>query len=265
MASQFDSVIADIISDAPSGEITEIYEDLIKIVGESAKESILEAIEQYNIRNCIPIEVEGKQIIISEYNKDGVKFIDPITAISFSVDHLNRTGFDIGSSDISLSSVQEEIVKNLNEYTASDFSGEVTFGVYPIPNEEDKTSIIISSTKYNASNFWNGEWKSKYIFDSSSNSLEGEIDVDVHFYEDGNVSFKSNKKINLSSVNDAVSALKEVEVEFEKELDSSFSDLNEKQFKSLRRKLPITRSKVNWGKAIGNYRLGKDAAQGITN
>lgn len=122
--------------------------------------------------------------------------------------------------------------------------------------------IILISTRNNPSNFYNGNWKSEYIYDIDSTELTGTIDVHVHYYEDGNVSFRSNKEVEIIKTKDVVKTIQEIEKDFEDRLDVSFSELNEKKFKTLRRRLPITRSKVNWGKAIGTYRLGKDAAQG---
>ncbi|QLQ78182.1 hypothetical protein HG537_0A04290 [Torulaspora globosa] len=259
----FESIISQIIADSPSGEITEVWNDLIAIAGPSAKDAILDSIEQYNIENTVPVDIDGKSVIISSYNKEGSKFYDPIDHKLFSVDHLNRKGLDIEPyNSTTLNAVQQTILEGLQNYTSTNFPGNVTLAVYPIVEEPAKVAIIIVSTKYNPSNFWNGDWRSEYIYDSTSKELEGKIDVQAHYYEDGNVRFKSAKEVKVSNLEDVVKAIQEEEENFERNLDSSFSELNEKQFKTLRRKLPITRSKVNWGKAIGSYRLGRDAAQG---
>lgn len=261
--SSFESVISQIISDSPSGEIKQVYDDLVAIAGQDSRETILDAIEQYNIENLIPVDVEGESVIISKYNKEGSKFFDPNKSKSFSVDHLSRKGFDVQPyQSTRLSLTQLDLFKSLQEYAERTFPGELTAAIYPIPEENDKFVIITVSTKYNPSNFWNGHWKSQYICSTSTNDIVGSIDVQVHYYEDGNLSFKSNKEYKVNDVTDAVKAIEEIEKKFEEDLDTSFSELNERQFKTLRRRLPITRSRVNWGKAIGNYRLGKDAAQG---
>ncbi|QLG72659.1 hypothetical protein HG535_0D03670 [Zygotorulaspora mrakii] len=261
--SQFESIISQIISDTPSGEIKQVYEDLITIAGENSKETVLDAIEQYNIKNLIPIEVDGKSVVLSRYNREGSKFFDPASSISFNVDHLNREGFDIQPfQSTQLNQVQEDLLKNLQKYAEKNFPGYLTTSIYPIPEESNKIVLSIVSMKYNPSNFWNGHWRSEYIFDSNFNKLKGSIDVQVHYYEDGNVSFKSSETFDLDDITDVIKTIAVKEKEFEENLDTSFSQLNETQFKSLRRRLPITRSRVNWGKAIGTYRLGKDAAQG---
>lgn len=267
--SNFDEIISEIIFDSPVGEIQDVYKSLVTIVGENAKDTILDVIQQYNIKNNIPIDVDGNKVILSEHNKNGAsRYFDPINAVSFTVDHLNRKGLDIEPFDtISLTDEHKKIYDQLLKYTNDTCPGDAVLALYPIvdegSNEEiKKIEIIINSAKYNPSNFWNGDWRSKYIFDLESKEINGRIAVKIHYYEDGNVNFSSNKDISQDNVSDVLKAISETEKEFEKSLDVSFTELNEKQFKALRRRLPITRSKVNWGKAIGNYRLGRDAAQG---
>ncbi|GCF00414.1 F-actin-capping protein subunit alpha [Zygosaccharomyces mellis] len=263
MSSAFESIVSRVISDTPSGEIKEVYQDLITIAGENSQNVILEAIEQYNIKNTIPVDVNGSNVILSSYNKEGSKFFDPAQSIIFSVDHLNRKGLDIAPYQGSeLKEIQQGYLQELNKYVEKNFTGQASVAVYPIPQEESKTAIVIVSTKYNPGNFWNGAWKSEYVYDSRLKQLKGFIDVQVHYYEDGNVSFKSRKDVEIADSESPIKSIQQVETEFESNLDVSFTELNERQFKQLRRRLPITRSRVNWGKAIGNYRLGRDAAQG---
>jgi capping protein alpha len=111
----------------------------------------------------------------------------------------------------------------------------------------------------------NGRWRSLYIFDPSSNSLDGSIKVDVHYYEDGNVRLLTNKAVSasLSSVTGAGIA-KEIatgEKKYQEELNRSFTSLSEGAFKALRRQLPVTRQKIEWDKVAG-YRLGQDIGGG---
>ncbi|CAI4034752.1 hypothetical protein SMKI_11G2020 [Saccharomyces mikatae IFO 1815] len=265
-SSKFEEVVNKIVSDSPPGELREIYDDLIKITSENSKNTILDAIENYNIQNCIPIDVNGKSIIVSKYNKEGAKFFDPINSVIFSVNHLERKGLDIEPYEFTHPSLEKEQLQDLHDklqkYLLLNFSGDVSFAVYPILEETNKISIIIVSTKYNPKNFWNGYWRSCYVYDLETKELSGSISTQVHYYEDGNVSFQSGKDISQFDIGDVVSAIKGIETSFEDELDRSFFELNEKQFKALRRRLPVTRSKINWGSAIGSYRLGKNAAEG---
>jgi hypothetical protein len=105
----------------------------------------------------------------------------------------------------------------------------------------------------------NGRWRSLYLFDTSSGSLEGTIKVDVHYYEDGNVRLLTNKPVSASLSTSASSAdiTKQIaifEKRYQEELNRAFSSLSEGAFKGLRRQLPVTRQKIEWEK-ISGYRV----------
>jgi len=111
----------------------------------------------------------------------------------------------------------------------------------------------------------NGRWRSLYIFDPSSSSLSGNIKVDVHYYEDGNVRLLTNKPVSASIASASASAIaREISVaekKYQEELNRGFGSLSEGAFKGLRRQLPITRQKIEWDKIAG-YRLGQDLGGG---
>jgi len=113
----------------------------------------------------------------------------------------------------------------------------------------------------------NGRWRSLYIFDPSSSSLSGNIKVDVHYYEDGNVRLLTNKPVSASvSSASATTIVREIttaEKKYQEEINKGFTNLSEGAFKGLRRQLPITRQKIEWDKIAG-YRLGQDIGGGST-
>lgn len=63
---------------------------------------------------------------------------------------------------------------------------------------------------------------------------------------------------NEKSAVEVISKIAAVESQYQEDVNDSFVNLNEGSFKALRRQLPVTRAKMNWGTAMGNYRLGKD-------
>lgn len=262
--SKFQGIISQIIKDSPAGEIKDVYNDLITIAGQDSKQTILEEIEKYNIENNVCVSVGNDSVILSKYNKSGTKYFDPITNKLFSVDHLNKKGLDIEVNTINeLNQSQKALYNELKKYTEDDFSGNVVAAVYPDTTNKDNLAIIIVSTKYSPNNFWTGDWRSIYNYDTTSKKLTGKIGLKVHYYEGGNVNFKSNEVFEENGIeeNEIIKTIRAFENKFEKDLDFSFNNLNEREFKSLRRRLPISRTKVNWGGAIGNYKLGKDAAE----
>jgi hypothetical protein len=105
----------------------------------------------------------------------------------------------------------------------------------------------------------NGRWRSTYIYTPSSPSLTGTINVDVHYYEDGNVRLTTKKQPEISvssnaSATEIVRQIALVEKKYQEELNRGFTALSEGAFKGLRRQLPVTRQKVEWEK-VGSYRV----------
>ena len=100
---------------------------------------------------------------------------------------------------------------------------------------------------------------------SSSTTVSGTIHVNVHYYEDGNVSLSNTKPVSISipsvSAEAIISRIAGAERDHQEELNRAFSRLAEGAFKGLRRQLPITRQKVDWEK-VGGYRVGQDISGG---
>jgi capping protein (actin filament) muscle Z-line, alpha len=125
---------------------------------------------------------------------------------------------------------------------------------------------VTVANKYSPSNYWNGRWRSAYIYSPSSNSLKGTIQVDVHYYEDGNVRLITKKEVSVSvgagtSAGEIVKQIGAAERRYQEDLNKAFASLSEGAFKALRRQLPITRQKIEWEK-ISGYRLGQDIGGG---
>lgn len=150
------------------------------------------------------------------------------------------------------------MLKSLNTH-ASEHYPKASLGVYPT-GDDAQIAIVTVANKYSPSNFWNGRWRSSYIFNPSSGSLTGAIKVDVHYYEDGNVRLLTNKEVELKvggggSAGEVVRAIAGAEKKYQEDLNKAFGSLSEGAFKALRRQLPITRQKIEWEK-VASYRLG---------
>lgn len=130
-----------------------------------------------------------------------------------------------------------------------------TIGIYPTSNT---ITLVLVANKYSPQNFWNGRWRSTYTFDPSSSSLSGNVKIDVHYYEDGNVRMNTTKKVEAGNVSGGAEAVvKEIakaENKFQEELNRAFTALAEGSFKGLRRQLPVTRQRMEWEKHQG-YRV----------
>lgn len=87
--------------------------------------------------------------------------------------------------------------------------------------------------------------------------------IDVHYYEDGNVRLTtkhhSSFEAKSTDSSDIIAAIAEEEKKYQEELNTTFHGLNDNDFKSLRRQLPMTKQKINW-ENISSLKIGKDMA-----
>ena len=160
---------------------------------------------------------------------------------------------------------RKSLNKSLSTH-ASEHYPKSSHGVFPVPSSPSSLAIITVANKYSPTNYWNGRWRSSYIYDTSSGSISGSIKVDVHYYEDGNVRLLTTKEVNLSAGGSAngteiMRKIAAEEKKYQEDLNKAFGSLSEGAFKALRRQLPITRQKIEWEK-ISGYRLGQDIGGG---
>ncbi|KAI1148449.1 2-oxoisovalerate dehydrogenase beta subunit [Nemania diffusa] len=226
------------------------------------------AFEKYNEEQFATVKLPGgsQQVIISSHNSlgDG-RYFDVESSSSFAFDHATQKASDVKSYvlDGSQAELVKSTLKSLSTYVQEHYP-RASYGVFPTDNDT-KVAIIIVANKYSPNNFWNGRWRSLYIFDPSSGNLEGSVKVDVHYYEDGNVRLLTNKPVTASVSSDTgVGICKEIaagERKYQEELNRGFTSLSEGAFKSLRRQLPITRQKIEWDR-VASYRVGQDIGGG---
>ncbi|KAI1366931.1 2-oxoisovalerate dehydrogenase beta subunit [Xylaria arbuscula] len=270
------ATIESFVEGAPPGEVgnsllVQPIPENIKTLTINEPELVSElgpAFEKYNEEQFATIKLPGssQSVVISSHNSLGdSRYFDVESASSFAFDHTTQKASDVQS--YALEGPQAELVKStlksLSSYIDEHYSS-ASYGVYPIENDT-KVAVIIVSNKYSPQNYWNGRWRSLYIFDPSSGSLEGSIKVDVHYYEDGNVRLLTNKPIASSVSSDTGAGVaKEIaagEKKYQEELNRGFTSLSEGAFKSLRRQLPVTRQKIEWDK-VASYRVGQDIGGG---
>jgi len=269
MSSQLETVSA-FVEDAPPGELADVIADIkaLTLSSPNIVSKLGPAFEKYNEEQFVTTKLPGssQQVIISYHSSlgDG-RYYDVESSSSFAFDHTKQQASAVQS--YVLEGPQTDLVKStlksLGAYVKEHFAN-ASYGVYPIENDS-KLAIIIVANKYSPNNFWNGRWRSLYIFDPSSGDLEGSNKVDVHYYEDGNVRLLTNRSLSASVPSGTGSGIvKEISIsekKYQEELNKGFTGLSEGAFKSLRRQLPVTRQKIEWDKVTG-YRLGQDIGGG---
>ncbi|KAI8959326.1 2-oxoisovalerate dehydrogenase beta subunit [Daldinia sp. FL1419] len=254
------------VEGAPPGELSDVIND-IKALTFNEPDIVSKlgpAFERYNEEQFVTAKLPGssQQVIISSHSSlgDG-RYYDVESSSSFTFDHATQKASNVQS--YVLEGPQADLVKStlksVSAYVKEHFPNG-SYGVYSIEGDS-KIAVIIVANKYSPNNYWNGRWRSLYIFDPSSNALEGSIKVDVHYYEDGNVRLLTNKPVTGSvSSGTGAGIAKEIsaaERKYQEELNRGFTSLSEGAFKGLRRQLPVTRQKIEWDK-VASYRVGQD-------
>lgn len=180
----------------------------------------------------------------------------------------------------------QSLLKSLSAHATEHYPSS-SYGVYPIENDS-AIAILLVANRYSPNNFWsvhlfgeravysgdgtrltrnrNGRLRAIYHLPvTEPSTVTGKIQVDVHYYEDGNVSLNTAKPVSLPisslSAETIMGRIGAAERDYQETLNRAFVQMAEEAFKNLRRQLPITRQKVEWEK-VGGYRLGQDISGG---
>ncbi|QPG74003.1 hypothetical protein FOA43_001320 [Brettanomyces nanus] len=260
------SIISSMIDDAPPGSKNTLQKDFKTILNnDNSRKIIAQNLKQYHLnRDYKLVKLNDDDFgIISKFNQSGLKYYDPVLKLKFDYDFENFKVIDVEPVVQTTPSPQLDALNNqICDYALQHYP---TFykGIAVADTEDaDIVYLIIVDENLNDANFYNGKWQSFYSFNVSSGELSGDISVKVHYYEDGNVALNTKTHVTAHNVtyDNVMDKISNEEDRFEITLLNKFNQLNEDQFKNLRRQLPINKTKVQWGKAIGNYNLGKDVA-----
>ncbi|CDM37073.1 hypothetical protein DTO013E5_9349 [Penicillium roqueforti] len=260
------------IEGAPPGELADVVADVQALTseGEDIIPSLLPAFKRYNEAQLATVKLPGssQEVIVSEFNElEDNRYFDPESQTSFEIDHTTQTAS--AAQSYALESEHADLIKSLLKsfgVHAREHYPNCSYGVYPIENDS-AVAIVLVANRYSPNNFWNGRFRAIYQLpvSSSSSTLTGNIHVDVHYYEDGNVALNTTKPISIPipsvSAESIVSRIAAAERDYQEALNRAFVQTSEGVFKGLRRQLPITRQKVEWEK-VGGYRLGQDISGG---
>ncbi|CAG8956508.1 hypothetical protein HYFRA_00003895 [Hymenoscyphus fraxineus] len=260
------STVSAFVEGAPPGELADVIADIkaLTIDTPGLVSQLGPAFEKYNEEQFATVKLPGgsQHVIVSSHNSlgDG-RYYDVESSSSFAFDHATQKASAVQSHVLESSQLDliKSLLKSLGSHCSEHYPNS-SYGVYPIENDSD-IAILVVANKYSPNNFWNGRWRSLYVYSPSSSQLKGTLKVDVHYYEDGNVRLLTTKPVSASiSSASASTIMREIAVaekKYQEEINKGFSSLSEGAFKGLRRQLPITRQKIEWDKIAG-YRLGQD-------
>ncbi|WAR60651.1 hypothetical protein PtB15_9B590 [Puccinia triticina] len=115
----------------------------------------------------------------------------------------------------------------------------------------NKFKLYIVGNKYNPTNYWTGRWRSIYDIDMGTGKIDGLIQVNVHYYEQGNVQLSTTHTPAIETPPNGgpaeiIKAIQAAESKYQAGLNLAYNELGDNTFKLLRRALPVTKQKVNW-------------------
>lgn len=273
MTSKNVAAVSAFIEGTPPGELADVVNDIKALTPEDRNilESARPAFKKYNEEQLTTVKLPGSSnsVLISQYNAlDNGRYYDVDSQSSFAFDHVTQKASDVRSHV--LESQHKDLITSLTRPLtthAREHYPTSTHAIFPVPSSPTTLAILLTSSKYSPSNFWNGRLRTIYLYNASTSTLTGTLKCDVHYYEDGNVRLTTKKEVPETSISgggaagEVIRVIARIEKAWQEELNRGFGRLSEGEFKSLRRQLPVTRQKVEWEK-VGSYRAGKEIGGG---
>ncbi|KAF5360578.1 hypothetical protein D9756_004779 [Leucocoprinus leucothites] len=278
-------IASNFLLQSPPGEINDVLNDVRNIIAddEALQIGVKPVLREYNLEQFITVDCPGTshQCIISEAARiptgsdenEEERFLDPRSKTSFVFDHLSLEASEPQpyESDVATEPFRSALEFATQTYLKAHFYDGVA-SVFSKGNGAQEYTIQVVANKYNPANYWSGRWRSEYVISFDQGTVTGKILVHVHYYEQGNVQLTTTHDVafNLppgitsgdnSAASKIVALVEDEEGKYQVSLNETYQEMLEKTFKSLRRALPMTRSKLDWDKILG-YKLGAELAGG---
>jgi len=250
---------------SPPGEFMEVVTDVRGLLPDDSviNDSAPATFREWNTDQMLQVKSPkgDHEVLITKFGEvNDAEYLDPRGNCVVQFDHIRQEVVGSraisGELDKSVEDFRGAFDVAAYEYVQEHYiNGGVT--VYGgKKNGQTNITICISSSKFNPNNFWNGRWRSIWHATVSGGkiTLSGNMRLQVHYYEDGNVQLVSNTdKSGSANGSDAKSAaaatlkqIARIEAEFQEALNQSYNVMGENTFKALRRMLPITKKMMDW-------------------
>jgi len=276
-------IVTGFMLDSPPGQLKEVVKDVRSLISDESilNQFALPTFKAWNAEHMVHVQPNKKSthtLLITPFGElRGGEYLDPRNKQMVVFDHIRQEVTSVrsaSSSDLpsevepyraALDARVQEYVEEHFPYGASVVYGKKSGAQFMV-------SVCISSTHYTPKNYWSGDWRSNWHLSFAPSAapevnLEGKVKVNVHYYEAGNVQMSSEWpkqfKFRCPSGNPddfadaAINSIVHTESKFHASLEEDYNTMGDTTFKALRRQLPISRSKIDWGK-ISQYKIGTD-------
>ena len=176
--------------------------------------------------------------------------------------HAEKTGSQLlqdtattASADGTSTPFLGELETAMASYKAKYYSTEpveMSYSVNNTTSDSTKTGLDMFAQRLDTTNFTSASWHGQWSLDESNGTIAGTLTIHVHCFESGNVQMQTKKTFNPTKVQDAGSAKSYVNQisRWEAGLLTELTDMYEQtmtdKLKTLRRVMPITRTRMEW-------------------
>ena len=240
-------IINDFLLNAPPGEYEQCSAALKAIVenDDLINNGRASTIKKWFEKECQPVEIGGKLAIICEDAcQDDGSYIDPLNSTTFHYDfdtHQVTPGSPIPTSEF-VKSIQLKLM----DYIKGSYKDKCACGAYEKSN--GTIVIILRGSHVSLKNFRSGHVISRY--EVNDNKITGKLSLLLHYFEDGNAfcenSAKLDKEIKPKNVDEIIKRIQQFENSWLSEFTDSIKTVGEECITKLRRKFPVSKTKINW-------------------
>jgi len=265
-------IAVNFLKTAPPGEFIEVFTDVRRLMN---NDGLLNSIaptsfKEYNSDQYLIAQTDDlRGIVCSVGEVSANQYLEPSTKRVFNFDHIKQqvTSVGAGQMDNDVEPWRVAFQNQLHQYVDDYYQENGHYSVYGSKQGGQYViTLVLTSAIFNPDNFWNGRWRSTWTFTfhpGQQANVKGNIKLNIHYYEEGNVQLVSNtvKELSVPASNPedfataAANAIVKQESDFHNALDNQYDTMSLTTFKALRRALPVFKTLMNWN-ALSTYEVG---------
>lgn len=266
-------LIHELLLQTPPGEFSSTFNDVRRIVDNDAlMKQCAKSYMEYWVEQQTPVDVGEESVCLSrEARQPDGSFLAPNSKKLFTLDPMRKETTVVGDyANSDHEAFRSSVADKIKEYVKDHYT-DGSHSVLVKTNAQDlpELCIAIESHMYQLNNFYTANWRELWnvTLDQSSGSAEikGVIKVQVHYYEEGNVQKMSRKQFSStvsftseeSLAANVTESIHKMTNEYQHCIAKIYDTFQSETFKSLRRALPITHSKINWDQ-MASYKIGAE-------
>lgn len=261
------------LKSAPLAEYKMVHKEVSALLNDQAtlSKAVAQVPPSWEARNAPIISGEQKLLITKPGKLKNGEYASCRYGKAFTIDFAKQSVTEtrdltpeekgaLGMDDTTRKALEAEVDAYLADHMDPHGKGEVF-------KKGDDYVICLHADNAKMAAFWTGNWTAQATLKPSEGKVEMSTRVQVHYWEDGNVQMNSTHKSTSNVKNDddkvknTMKALKDFLLTYHSAISKAYIQMDANTFKNLRRKLPITKQKMQWDK-LEQYMIGKDTASG---